>query len=103
LIFHEWDRHGTCSGLSARAYFDNVRKARAVVKIPADYLELKSALTVTPDEVEEAFVKANPGMSRSAIAVGCDKERLREVRICMTREFGLVDCGGVDWPTCRPG
>ena len=21
LIFHEWDRHGTCSGLSANAYF----------------------------------------------------------------------------------
>src|SRR5262249_33208521 len=25
LVFHEWDRHGTCSGLSPRAYFDNVR------------------------------------------------------------------------------
>src|SRR5437868_10342751 len=35
LIFREWDRHGTCSGLSARAYFETVRKARAVVKIPA--------------------------------------------------------------------
>src|SRR5476651_2309738 len=33
LVFHEWDRHGTCSGLSADAYFENVRKARAAVKI----------------------------------------------------------------------
>jgi ribonuclease T2 len=35
LIYHEWDTHGTCSGLSPRAYFELVRKARAAVTIPA--------------------------------------------------------------------
>jgi len=101
LIFHEWDRHGTCSGLSARAYFESARKARAQVKIPNEYLELKTALTVTPDEVEEAFVKVNPGLSRSAIAVGCDSRRLREVRICMTKELRFRDCDEVDRRACR--
>src|SRR6266446_2594985 len=60
LIFNEWDKHGTCSGLNARAYFETIRKARAVVKIPEPYVEVTRALTVTPDEVEEEFVKANP-------------------------------------------
>src|SRR3954451_17725243 len=55
LIYHEWDKHGTCSGLSQRAYFETIRKARAMVKIPAEYLDLKAAITVTPDAVEEAF------------------------------------------------
>src|ERR1700740_561309 len=64
LIFHEWDRHGTCSGLSPNAYFENVRKARAAVKIPDAYIAPSAALTVTPDEVEEAVVQANPGLSR---------------------------------------
>src|SRR5215831_680810 len=67
LIFHEWDRHGTCSGLSARAYFETIRKARAVVKIPTEFLELSSELTVTPNDVEEAFVKANPGLTPAAM------------------------------------
>jgi len=101
LIFQQWDKHGTCSGLSARAYFDNVRKARAVVKIPAEYLEPKAPVMVTPDEVEEAFVKANPGMSRSAIAVTCDSKRVSEVRICLSKEFGFHDCAEVDRRTCR--
>src|SRR5205085_3034557 len=47
LIFNEWDRHGTCSGLAARAYFETVRKARASVKIPPEYLEPTTALTVS--------------------------------------------------------
>ena len=101
LVFREWDRHGTCSGLSPRAYFDAVRKARAVVKIPSDYFELKAPLTVTPDEVEDAFVKANPGLTRNAIAVGCDNRRLREVRICLTKELRFRDCDEVDRRACR--
>jgi ribonuclease T2 len=101
LIFHEWDRHGTCSGLSARAYFETARKARAQVKIPNEYLDVKTALTVTPDEVEEAFTKANPGLGRAAIAVGCDSRRLREVRICMTKELRFRDCDEVDRRACR--
>jgi ribonuclease T2 len=101
LIFREWDRHGTCSGLPARGYFEMVRKARAVVKIPTEYLEVKSELTVTPDEIEEAFAKANPGLTRGAIAVGCDNKRLREIRICMTRDLGFRECAEVDSRSCR--
>jgi ribonuclease T2 len=101
LVFHEWDRHGTCSGLSARAYFDTVRRARALVKIPEPYLEVTEPLSVTPDEVEEAFVKANAGLTRAGIAVSCDSRRLNEVRICLTREFKFRDCEEVDRRACR--
>ena len=48
LIYNEWDKHGTCSGLSPRAYFDTVRKAREAVKIPPEYSDLTEPLSVTP-------------------------------------------------------
>ena len=101
LIFHEWDRHGTCSGLNARAYFDNVRRARAVVKIPEAYVDVRSYLTVTPDDVEDAFVKANPGMTRAGVSVACDSRRLNEIRICMGKDLKFRDCEESERRACR--
>ena len=101
LIFHEWDKHGVCSGLPARGYFETIRKARAGVKIPPEYLEPKTALTVSPDEVEEAFIKANPGMSAAGIAVTCGGPRLSEVRICLSRELQFRECPEIDKRACK--
>jgi ribonuclease T2 len=101
LIYNEWDKHGTCSGLGARAYFETIRKARAAVKIPEAYLDLTAPATLTPAEIEEAFVKANPGLSSSAIAVTCDSRRLSEVRICMSRDLQFRACEEIDRRACR--
>src|SRR6201997_325894 len=60
LVYHEWDTHGTCSGLSPRAYFELVRKARAIVAIPSEFTDVKDYRTVAPQEIQDAFVKANP-------------------------------------------
>jgi ribonuclease T2 len=101
LIFNEWDKHGTCSGLSPTAYFDTVRKARAAVKIPPDYVDLKAPLTVTPGAVEDAFIKANPGLTTGGIAIGCDKTRLTEVRLCLAKDLQFHDCAAVAKRSCR--
>jgi ribonuclease T2 len=101
LVFHEWDKHGTCSGLSPRAYFEAVRKVRAAVKIPAEYLELKEYLTVSPADVEAAFVKANPGLAEDGIAVACDNRRLTEVRICVNRDLQFRSCEETNRRACR--
>jgi len=101
LIYHEWDQHGTCSGLEAQAYFDLIRKARETVKIPENYAAPKTTLTVAPDEVEEAFVKSNPGLSRTAVSVTCGSTRLSEVRICMSKDLKFRDCDEIDRRACR--
>lgn len=101
LIFREWDRHGVCSGLPARAYFETVRKARAVVKIPEPYVSLDKPITVTPAEVADAFLKANPSLKADDIAVTCDRKRLTEIRVCMSKEFGFRACPEVTQRACR--
>jgi len=101
LIFNEWDRHGTCSGHSPRAYFETVRKVRAAVKIPPEFTDLKEPLSVTPHAVEEAFINANPGLSASAMAVGCDAKRLTEVRLCLSKDLQFRDCAEIAKRNCR--
>jgi ribonuclease T2 len=101
LIFNEWDKHGTCSGLAARAYFETIRKARSAVKIPPEFLELSEPKTVAPAEIEDAFIKANPGLSASAIAVTCNRTRLSEVRICMSKDLQFRACDEIDRRACR--
>jgi ribonuclease T2 len=101
LVYHEWDEHGTCSGLSAAAYFKTVRDARGRVSIPPQYSDLDSALTVNPEDVRKEFIKANPKLTSGAIAIDCDQQRLREVRICLSRDLGFRDCPEVTRQTCR--
>ncbi|MBR0794597.1 ribonuclease T2 [Bradyrhizobium jicamae] len=101
LIYNEWDKHGTCSGLGERAYFETIRKARAAVKIPDEFLQLSEPKTIAPDDLEAAFIKANPGLSSSAIAVTCDSQRLGEVRICLSKDLQFRSCEEIDRRACR--
>jgi ribonuclease T2 len=101
LIYNEWDKHGTCSGLGSRAYFETIRKARAAVKIPEELLQLSQPKMISPEELEADFIKANPGLSANAISVTCDAKRLSEVRICMSRELQFQPCEENDRRACR--
>lgn len=101
LIFSQWDKHGTCSGLEPRAYFETIRKARAGVKIPPEFLEVEAPKTITPAAIEEAFVKVNPGLSPSAISVSCDRARLSEIRICLSKDLQFRACEEIDRRACR--
>ena len=101
LVYHEWDQHGTCSGLQPREYFDLVRRAREKLKIPEQYSHPTVPLSVTPSQVIDAFLSANDGLSPEGITVACDRRRLREVRVCFTRDLKYRDCSPSAQRACR--
>ena len=101
LIRHEWRTHGTCSGLDQASYFALIREARARVTIPPLFVDLADPLRVSPAAVEQAFISANPGLSAAGIAVTCGKGKLKEVRLCMTKDLAWRACPAVDRDACR--
>ncbi len=100
LIRHEWTAHGQCSGLSAKRYFAAVRKARALVRIPAAFREPKRDRMTDPSAVERDFIAENPGLKPEGVAVTCSARRLREVRVCLTKSFEFRTCSSVDRRAC---
>ena len=87
--------------MSATAYFDTIRRARAAIKIPDQYLALNEPLQVAPAEIERAFIKANPGLTPDGIVVDCRTRRLDEVRICLSRDLGFRACSAAQRRSCH--
>ncbi len=101
LVFHEWRKHGTCSGLSPEEYFAATREAYQRIAIPAAFDSPARSLTLSAREAEEAFVAANPGLDADGVATSCDAGFLEEVRICLTRSLAFRACEDVDRRGCR--
>ena len=101
LIFNEWDKHGTCSGLSPRALFRNHPQGARGGENSRRFPGIVGARTIAPAEIEDAFIKANPGLSNSAVSVICDQRRLSEVRICMSKDLQFRSCEEIDRRACR--
>ena len=93
LIQHEWQTHGTCSGLTADAYFAQVRQAKDNLKIPATLAQPASALTSNAGAIESQFAKANPSYPNGTFRTSCyGNGELQEVRVCLTKTVAAMAC-----------
>lgn len=96
LVFHEYRKHGTCSGLGIDGYFDLSRKLHDKVKIPQRFAQVSDPrLFVSPAELVKDFLAVNPTMKPDSIAVECGGpgNRLKEVRVCFSKEGEFRSCG----------
>jgi ribonuclease T2 len=100
LVIHQYRKHGTCSGLDPQDYFDVSRKYFQKIKIPPRFELPNQAFTVSPSDVVDDFLSVNPGMKADSIAVSCggSGNRLREIRICLSREGAYRACGSNENP-----
>lgn len=96
LVFNEYRKHGTCSGLGVDGYFDLARRLHDKVQIPKRFVRVSDdRLLVSPGELVDDFLAANPELKPDMIAVQCggSGNRLREVRICFSKDGDFRTCG----------
>jgi ribonuclease T2 len=98
-VEHEWQAHGTCSGLAANDYFAEIHKAFAAVKLPSNIGRGSDADGVAPDALLGRFAAANPGYPPGSFALSCGNNRLTAVEICLTKDLRPETCQGVR--SCR--
>ena len=93
LMEHEWQRHGTCSGLAPVDYFHTADRALAVIHIPPAFEAPRADQQLAPDDILAAFRTANPSLPPHAMTVACSRAQLAEVRVCLTRDLQPRPCG----------
>jgi len=105
LIEHEWQTHGSCTGLDARAYFNLADRAFASVKVPPALTAPQSPPALSAADIVRDFIAANPGLNDGMISVAChDGSELTEVRVCLNKDTLTPQaCGGRVRNTCRYG
>lgn len=90
--WHQWNKHGRCTGLSAADYYDLVQVAVDSVALPEVFEGVTRALRVDPDVVEAAFIEANPGLTHDMLVTSCPGGDLVEIRLCLTRSLEPMTC-----------
>lgn len=91
--WHQWNKHGRCSGLSAQGYYDLVEEAVASIELPEVFEGVQRELRVDPDVIEAAFIEANPGLTPAMMVTSCAQGDLVELRLCLTRDLQPMPCG----------
>ncbi len=91
--WHQWNKHGRCTGLSAADYYRLSRLAYDRVTRPEVFRRLDRDVRLPARVVEEAFLEANPGLTADMITVTCRDRAIREARICLTRDLSPRPCG----------
>lgn len=93
LAWHQWNKHGRCSGLPAQEYFLTSARALGKVKLPEVFGKLDTSVKLPAQVVEQAFLEANPGFTREMVTVTCKAKAIQEVRVCLTRDLTPRRCG----------
>lgn len=101
LVLHEWQAHGSCSGLGAEGYFALARQAFEAVRIPEAYRRPAAALYLPADAIEAAFLAADPRLSPESVLLLCDGGLLEEVRICLDAALQPTACARERERSCR--
>ncbi len=92
LAWHEWQKHGRCTGLPAQTYFETARRAYRSITIPPILARITRPLNVAPDVIEQAFLQANPGLTPAMMSVSCEHGVITEARICLTKTLTPRTC-----------
>jgi len=104
LAWHQWRKHGRCSGLAPGAYFDAARAAYSRFAVTETLAPSVAALELPGAAVLERLRADFSDLPEEAVTLVCRGRELREIRICLDRAMTPRACGAdVAERGCRPG
>lgn len=93
LAWHQWKKHGTCSGLSAADYYALSRRAYEQVNRPKVLRNLTNEIALPASVIEDAFLRANSSWQPDMLTITCNSGYIEEARLCLSKDLTPVPCG----------
>lgn len=100
LVQHEWQKHGTCSGLTPDRYFAQAESLYSALHIPPRLQHPSEPVATTVAELRDELVRDNPGLPPDGIALYCKGPMLREIRICYSKDLKPQSCSAAVRDAC---
>jgi ribonuclease T2 len=88
LYNHEWEKHGTCTGLTPSQYLTLSKQKKDSVSIPTAYLKPDKPFRTTISQLQSDFTLSNPGFNSQSVAPSCSGSGrfLQEILVCFTKD-----------------
>ena len=91
--WHQWKKHGSCSGLTAAGYYALSRHAYDMVNRPPVLRKLTKEVALPASVIEDAFLRANPDWQPNMLTITCNSGYIEEARLCLSKGLTPVPCG----------
>lgn len=95
LYLHEWEKHGTCTGLDPEEYFLLSQELKQTITIPEAFISPQEPFRMDEKGMIDLFVDVNPAYGRESFTVYCSGggQYLSEIYVCISRDGRPTECG----------
>ena len=94
LFDHEWEKHGTCTGLTPQDYLEWSETLKETLVIPAVFGSLLEPFRSDAESLSAEFIAVNPEFTEDSFAAYCSGSGrfLKEIFVCYEKNGQPTDC-----------
>ena len=94
LFDHEWEKHGTCTGLSPESYLLWSQAVKEYLVIPPSYDSPLEPFRADAESLKDDFIEFNSEFSEDSFAIYCSGSGrfLKEIFVCYEKDGTPREC-----------
>lgn len=89
---YQWRKHGACSGLAPKDYFDLTQEAAGKINLKPLEGQLQRQRYINWRQAGDILRKSNLGLGEGMFRVTAKRGQLQQIRVCLTKDLRYRSC-----------